>query len=140
MTYDTDFLEAALEPPRAWHVRATAADWTELARWVDWVHDTYAPKSNLWLPPCWPAHSGVAEELAGVHAAWLQAVRQDQLERATGHPSDILAHWHDRWLWPTWTRLRAYQTIEACGPDRGHRPPRRAPPTDLRYFPNAGVR
>ena len=50
--------------------RALAA-WQRLDSWVDWLVATY--KLTAIIPPCWPAHPTVREELIGLRVAWTGA-------------------------------------------------------------------
>ncbi len=88
--------------PRAWVDDAGAADWQQLAAWVDWLTRTYDLTPSRAVLPCWPAHRGVAEELAALRAAWQAAATAARAE----DPNDQLAYWHDRWLHPCLSRLR----------------------------------
>jgi hypothetical protein len=99
--------DSADEPPkpRRWAARATPADWDALVDWVDELRSTYSLPSGYVVPPCWPAHPGVVEELAGLHRAWVNAVVTE--EQAGIEGSSAMAAWHDRWLWPTLRRFKA---------------------------------
>lgn len=99
--------DKALPPPRAWVDRAVRKDWDELAAWVGWLTATYDVVPSRAVPPCWPAHRGVVEELAALHAAWREAAI-----RAGGQkPTDALIFWHERWLHPFLERMHeAFQT------------------------------
>jgi len=67
------------------------------------------------IPPCWPAHPGVVEELAGLHRSWTRARITDELAKNNG--SNDLTAWHGRWLWPCLRRMKAghYRTTN-CRP------------------------
>jgi hypothetical protein len=114
---------APAEPPRAWVDSATARDWRELAAWVDWLLGTYDLQPSRAVLPCWPAHRGVAEELAALHAAWRAAAA-----KTGSSPNDALIHWHDRWLHPFLHRQRENFQIKGC--EDGHKPVRPPRPTD----------
>ena len=77
--------------PVAWVDHATARDWEELASWVDWLVTTYDLTPTLTVLPCWPAHLGVAEELAALRAAWRAAA----ISGGAPKPNDALIYWHD---------------------------------------------
>ena len=96
--------------PRAWVDGAGVADWQELAAWVDWLTRTYDLTPSRAVLPCWPAHRGVAEELAALRAAWRAAATA---ARAEG-PNDQLVYWHDRWLHPCLSRLREAYKLKQC--------------------------
>ena len=84
--------------PRRWAARATGKDWDTLIDWVDRLNTDYSLLGDFTIPPCWPAHPGVVEELAGLHRSWTRAMINDQLGKKTG--GNDLTAWHDRWLWP----------------------------------------
>ena len=92
-------------PPRPWTVRATTAQWDELVTWVDWMQANYSTISDYDIPPCWPAHTGIVEELAGLHHAWKRAQLADEAGETTG--SIDLTGWHDRSLWPFLHRAKS---------------------------------
>ena len=91
--------------PRRWAARATTKDWDHLIDWVDQLNANYSLLSDYAIPPCWPAHPGVVEELAGLHRAWTRALINDQLAKNDG--GNDLTAWHDRWLWPCLRRMKA---------------------------------
>jgi hypothetical protein len=45
--------------------------WQRLHGWVDWLVATY--KLTAVIPPCWPAHPTIREELIGLRVAWTGA-------------------------------------------------------------------
>lgn len=45
--------------------------WERLDTWVDWLVATY--KLTAVIPPCWPEHPTVREELIGLRVAWAGA-------------------------------------------------------------------
>jgi hypothetical protein len=98
------------EQPRAWVDWATARDWQELAAWVDWLLSTYDLRPSRAVLPCWPAHLGIAEELAALHIAWRAAAKTV----GSPKPSDALIYWHDRWLHPFLLRQREDFEIRTC--------------------------
>jgi len=117
--------EETEEPePKAWVDTATAQDWHELAEWTDWLIRTYDVQRSHMVLGCWPAHRGVAEELAALRTAWRSAA----IKGAKPTPNDALIYWHDRWLHPALTRIRGEFQQRNC-PD-GHRPTSSGPPTD----------
>ncbi len=112
-----------------WSYRATERDWRELAGWVDWVSHHYAPQLALRVWPCWPAHGGVVEELAALHAAWRAAAHADEESNSA---SVDLAYWHQMWLWPTLERLRQNYMFKSCETEHtADRPGRLTDPTVL---------
>lgn len=90
------------EPPRPWAARASAQQWAELARWVDWLAATYDLQPSRAVLACWPAHGGTVHELAALHTAWKTAAATD----ASDDPGDAMSLWHERSLHPCLSRLR----------------------------------
>jgi len=121
-------------PPRRWAARATRKDWDQLVVWVDELNADYSLLGDYTIPPCWPAHPGVVEDLAGLHHAWTIAVINDELGKQAG--SNNLTAWHDRWLWPCLRRMKAghYRTTNCR--DRHHREGSAAAMTDRGFLPN----
>ncbi len=110
--------------PQAWVDYATAQDWQELAAWVDWLIRTYDLVAAELVLPCWPAHRGVAEELAALRSAWRAAATSGRGKK----PNDALIYWHDRWLHPTLSRFHVVFQQKVCVD--GHRPTRAGKGTD----------
>lgn len=122
-------------PPAWWASRADGDDWDALAAWVDSLRLSRSLSDKHVIPGCWPAHPGVVEELAALHAAWKLAVITDALSKTTGTVAYI--SWFDRWLWPCLGRIcSADYAMVNCEP-REHRPerPSAASPTDRGLFP-----
>ena len=90
--------------PRRWAARATRKDWNNLIDWVDRLTADYSLLGDSTVPPCWPAHPGVVEELAGLWRSWTRTMIIDELAKGSGDTS--LTAWHDRWLWPCLTRMK----------------------------------
>ena len=93
--------------------------------WVDRLSMDYSLFGDYPILPCWPAHPGVVEELAGIWRAWISAVLADDAAGAGGSAS--LTAWHHQWLWPCLTRLKAsHYSISSCRhrhePGRTNRP------------------
>ncbi len=99
------------EPPEAvaWVDYATDDDWVALCDWVDWLVGVYDVHDDRRVRPCWPAHLGVAEELAALWSAWLEAA-----PRAREADGDALAFWHDRYLTPFLARVNRGYNIGLC--------------------------
>lgn len=130
--------ERELVKPRRWAARATPKEWNELIDWVDELNSDYSLLSDYTIPPCWPAHAGVVEELAGLWRSWIHAVINDA--RAKKQGSSELTAWHDRWLWPVLDRIKAthYRTTN-CRPH--HQAEARRPPrTDAALVPSIQAR
>ena len=97
--------ERELVKPLRWAARASREDWNNLVDWVDDLNGDYSLLSDYVIPPCWPAHPGVVEELAGLWRSWIHAVVSDARAKKQG-TADLTA-WHDRWLWPCLERIKA---------------------------------
>lgn len=125
-TEDTD-----RSSPVAWTDRASKAEWDALVFWVDWLRATYAVMEDRAIPACWPAHRGLANELAALNSAWVAASRAEQKK-----DKQAMIHWHDRWLAPVFTRTRMYD-CRPCNNHMHHRslPP---PPTTRDLIPTPG--
>ena len=125
--------ERELVKPRRWAARATPKEWKELIDWVDELNSDYSLLSDYTIPPCWPAHPGVVEELAGLWRSWIHAAINDA--RAKKQGSSDLTAWHDRWLWPCLERIKTthYGTTNCR---QSHQPDRRAvSPTNHEMLP-----
>lgn len=110
-------------PPTAWVDYAGAQDWQALAGWVDWLVCTYDLQPSRTVLPCWPAHRGVAEELAALRTAWVMAAKAGRAKT----PNDAMIYWHDRWLHPCLPRLRdAFQYGTCADKHKAPRPGRTA--------------
>lgn len=123
--------ERELVKPRRWAARASREDWNNLVDWVDELNSDYSLLSDYTIPPCWPAHPGVVEELAGLWRSWIHAVINDA--RAKKHGSSELTAWHDRWLWPCLQRIRSghYRTPNCHHKHQDDRP---STATDRRHI------
>lgn len=123
--------------PEPWAKRATPQHWVELTNWVDWFNSSYEMIGDQ-IPPCWPAHPGVVEEIAGLWRAWAHAVIADTRAKQAG-ATDLTA-WHDRWLWPAIRRLRAdHYEISHCRPGAHESRKRSISPTDRSLLPGDAV-
>ena len=91
--------------PRRWAARAARKDWNNLIDWVDRLTADYSLLGDFTVPPCWPAHPGVVEELAGLWRSWTRTMIIDELAKGSGDTS--LTAWHDRWLWPALSRMKS---------------------------------
>lgn len=129
--------DGGLDPTKfqPWSARATAQDWYELINWVDWMQQAYSLSGQTYdpVPPCWPAHQNVVEELAALQASWKAAMVDDV---DGGGASDAALYWHDRWLYPTRERL-SNCFLERCRIGQ-HELPRQPVRTKAEYVP-AGV-
>ncbi|MDO5633459.1 MAG: hypothetical protein Q4G34_01105 [Micrococcus sp.] len=102
--------------PVAWCDRASREEWRKLVAWVDWLRGTYDVTEDLEIRECWPAHRGLANELAALRDAW------EALHQADHHDEDkqAIIHWHHSWLGPFLTRARTYR-IRSCSHARHER-------------------
>ena len=115
--------------PTSWADTATAEDWEDLIDWVDRFLLTYELTE---IPPCWPAHGGVVEELAALRGAWRVLMWRTDGKTA---PQDIEtpAQWHDRIMVPTLHRIEnSYYPVRSCR--EGHRTPAPARPADRSFI------
>ncbi|MBO3146358.1 hypothetical protein GZ176_11760 [Dermatophilus congolensis] len=112
-----------------WATTATSHDWEELVRWVDWLRSTYDVIEGRAVPACWPAHPGLVEELAALREAWAHACKQRALEG----DGQALAHWHERYLTPLFSRINTYR-IKSCD-DYQHTMPSPRPDTRTDLLP-----
>lgn len=120
---------------KSWTERATPEQWAELVRWVDWMQAKYSVSGRSMdpLPPCWPAHENVAEELAALHLSWQAALIDEANAQGV---SDAALYWHDRWLWPTRERLSG-SFLERCRVGR-HELPMPPQATNPAFIPKTG--
>jgi hypothetical protein len=120
-------VEAPAGGPWAWrHLgpSQTRALFTQLRDWVDWLITRYELRGEAEaIPPCWFLHPVAVEELTALMVAWKAAYPQKVTT-----PSDALAGWHDRWLWPTLHRLNLQLRVWAKCTGGSHTPSRPAPP------------
>jgi len=121
--------------PRPWIDRASPEQWGELVGWVDWMQARYGALPEFDIAPCWPAHTGLVEELAGLFHSWKRAQTVDELAEKTG--SNDLVAWHDRWFWPLRQRAKSghYRTTNCKETHKVERVT--AKPTDRQYLPEA---
>lgn len=91
----------------AWIDYAAVEDWVGLCDWVDWLMGAYDLDDARRVWPSWPVHLGVAEELAALWLAWLEAA-------ARAADGDALAFWHDRYLIPFLMRVQRVYNIGLC--------------------------
>ena len=84
----------------------------DLARWVTAVLLQRYPATGAVLPPCWPAHPAVVEELDWLYWDWTGWADEPEAR------SRDAADWHDRWLPGVLARIRP--PIAACGQQGRH--------------------
>jgi len=78
-----------------------------LHEWVDWLVHRYALDHPA-VPPCWPHHGALLEELSALRTAWLTAYA------ATSH-GDAPLDWHTQFA-ATRQRLTDWVTRTGCRP------------------------
>jgi hypothetical protein len=86
-----------------------------LARWVSEILLPRHPHAAPALPPCWPAHPAVVEELDWLYWDWTCWALNPQSR------SRDAADWHDRWLPGVLVRVRPL--LAPCATNAGHRKP-----------------
>ena len=90
--------------PRIWAVMTddeSADALRDLARWVTTILLVSYPHVAAQLPPCWPGHEAVVEELDWLYWTWTDWAASPQEAR-----SRDAADWHDRWLPGVMARIR----------------------------------
>jgi len=99
--------------------------WERLIDWVVWLHDRYELSIEERLPPCWPDHPGIVEEV------WaLMIWRTEIYNRAARAVGDMAHSWH--------RELRAFIEVtvpfyaRACR--AGHRSAERLAATDRTLY------
>lgn len=60
----------------------------DLTTWLDWLIATHAVDHRT-IPPCWPQHPGLVEELSALQTAWHTAY-------AASAPGTAPLDWHTR--------------------------------------------
>jgi hypothetical protein len=90
-------LSSKPRPPRGsgipeWHTMSTDdrdVAWLRLIDWVVWLHDRYELSIEERIPPCWPDHPGIVEEL------WaLMIWRTEIYDRPNRGAGDMAHSWH----------------------------------------------
>jgi hypothetical protein len=92
---DLESADSRRGSPRSWCWRdlgpkAAEELWSQLTDWVRWLRSRYPLAKKV--PPCWPEHPEVVEELTALWLAW---------QHAYVDPNAALtapAEWHDHWL------------------------------------------
>lgn len=99
---------------REWHTlsdREQRDTWEQLLTWVTWLHDRYELSIEERLPPCWPRHPGLIEELLALKA-W-----REEIYTAREPSGQAARYWHAE-LRQT---IAAAVTFYAAGCRAGHR-------------------
>ncbi len=97
--------------PVRWHsLRGQKAhqEWSRLIPWVAWLTDRYALPPTL-IPPCWPHHGALVEELTALRGAY--EVAYDDTQAATA-----MLDWHAMFAMAR-TRLREWTSVTGCTRD-----------------------
>jgi hypothetical protein len=90
----------------------STAEVTRLADWVDWLTTRYNLDHRL-IPPCWPEHGALVEELSALRTLWEASYIED------ANPSSPLAFHRDLDL--SLRRLREWTSRLGCSRTE-HRP------------------
>jgi hypothetical protein len=93
-------------------VTSTREEHLRLTEWVDWVIDRYRLDHKV-IPPCWPEHGALTEELSALRTFWEACYQEDAA------PSDPLAFHRDLTL--ALRRLRDWSSLLGCT-RTNHRP------------------
>ncbi|MFG1928932.1 hypothetical protein [Cryptosporangium sp. NPDC048952] len=102
---------------REWHELDTAERleaWAELVDWVVWLHDRYELSVEERLPPCWPQHPGLVEELAALKLWRTDIYSADGGGQAIGQAA---RYWHGELR----QMLTTAVTVYAAGCRAAHR-------------------
>lgn len=100
-----------------WRTVGPAAEealWSELKEWVGWLRSRYPLAKKI--PPCWPRHPEIVEELTALWLAWEHAYTD-----ATA-PLTAPAEWHDHWLPGFLHRLEHGPHAVNCAVEHASRP------------------
>ena len=90
----------------------TAEELTRLTSWADWIINRYNLDHKL-IPPCWPEHGALVEELSALRTLWEASYLED------ANPSGPLAFHRDLDL--AFRRLREWTSRLGCSRTE-HRP------------------
>jgi len=101
----------------AWEV------WLELCDWVEWLRIDYTLQNEI--PPCWPRHTGLRNELLALMAAWKAAYasRTDPNADEGAKPTVPeqywieMANWHQYLLRPFVAALSTTTYLKAASED-----------------------
>lgn len=88
--------------------------WTQLKDWVGWLRSRYPLAKKI--PPCWPKHAEIVEELTALWLAWQHAYTDPDA------PLTAAADWHDRWLPGLLHRLEHGPLALNCSSEHAPRP------------------
>lgn len=106
--------------PRSWCWRdlgpkASEELLSELTDWVGWLRRRYPLARKI--PPCWPHHPEIVEELTSLWLAWQYAYTHP------GAPLNAAIEWHDHWLPGLLHRLQSGPLALDCSDEHATRPP-----------------
>jgi hypothetical protein len=96
--------------------------WSLLRDWVGWLRSRYPLAQKI--PPCWPEHPEIVEELTALWLAWQYAYSNADA------PLTAAADWHDRWLPGLLHRLQHGPLAVDCSEAHRSRPARSYDQTD----------
>ncbi|TCO41028.1 hypothetical protein EV646_116119 [Kribbella antiqua] len=85
--------------------QSTTEELERLAEWVAWVIHRYRVDHKT-IPPCWPEHGALVEELSALRTYWESCYQDD------ANPADPLAFHRDLTL--TLRRLRDWSSLLGC--------------------------
>lgn len=83
----------------------TAEELERLADWITWAVNRYSLDHKV-IPPCWPHHGAIVEELSALRTFWEACYQEDAA------PSDPLAFHRDLTL--ATRRLRDWTSLLGC--------------------------
>jgi hypothetical protein len=93
---------------------STREELERLTEWVDWAIHRYRLDHKV-IPPCWPEHGALTEELSALRTFWEACYQEDAA------PTDPLAFHRDLTL--ALRRLRDWSSLLGCT-RTNHRPER----------------
>lgn len=88
--------------------------WSQLTDWVDWLRSRYPLAKKI--PPCWPEHPEIVEELTALWLAWEGAYSDSSAARTAA------IEWHDHWLPGLLHRLEHGAFALSCSAGHTDRP------------------
>jgi hypothetical protein len=98
-----------------WHLMTDGqreVAWTQLRVWATWLHDRYELGIEERLPPCWPGHPGLVEEL------WALKAWREEIYTSSQPSGQAARYWHAELR----QVIQSATTHYAAGCRTGHRP------------------
>jgi len=86
--------------------------WNELFEFVSWLDSRYlsnVSREAFPLQPCWYRHDVAVEQLTALMVAYLSVYRAQATVA-----SFALVDWHERYLWPTFERMKRLDVFKKC--------------------------